>query len=628
MRGVAALWAVMMFWSAPAVAGPVRRTGIGARLATIPVSQIRRGMVGYGLTVFHGTKPERFHVRVLGILPNAFPHEDLIVIMCDDPKFKHAGVAAGMSGSPIYFNGKMAGALAYGPRFAKDPLAMVTPIGNMLAELKRPLHGMGGVKPPAPTATFPFQRRSARAVVRVRSRAVALADRALGRSPLVDLSMTNRLMVPGAGRSVLAGGIRPLGLPVTVSGFDSESLGELNGMLKQYGMFAVRGGAGGSAAVRRYGPQKGFVDGGPIGVQFVRGDFTAMATGTVTAVVGKQLVAFGHPFFGNGEHYLPAVGAWIHLIVASIYSSYKMSSPLNELGSLIQDRRACIAVDERRRAPMIPLSVAVRSTRGLSKMYHVDVLSNPAMAPWYMYLVVKAALRDAVSDMTNAFVTTKVVIRTKRFGALSFTDYLSSTKGAYRSFLASRSRGIALLRLLFSNQFGRVQVQGMDVQVKVDYQMRVAKIVALDVERPTVEPGSIMNLRVTLHRWRAGRYHVNVPVRIPVVPDGSVLRIRVEAGSQVKPDFAPPRTVKDVIRIYRRTYSSKQLVVTVRTAGEGTTVGDRLITELPGSVLDSMRSATHAENSKVLTKAWRKVMWLGNMLMGSKDIRIRVQSRR
>ena len=111
----------------------------------IPVREVRPGMTGYGLTVFKGTHPERFAVRVIGVLRNFLPQMDLILIDSDDPRLVHSGIAAGMSGSPIYLDGRLAGALAYGWHFGKDPVAGVTPIERMLTDMRRPLRGRTGV---------------------------------------------------------------------------------------------------------------------------------------------------------------------------------------------------------------------------------------------------------------------------------------------------------------------------------------------------------------------------------------------------------------------------------------------------------------------------------------------------
>src|SRR5947209_3874807 len=118
---------------------PAHTSGHSAGI--IPLAEVRAGMKGYGLTVFQGTKPERFEISVIGVLHNFLPKQDVILIQSDDPRLLHSGIVAGMSGSPIYIEGRLAGALAYGWHFAKDPIAGVTPIEAMQAELKRPLRG-------------------------------------------------------------------------------------------------------------------------------------------------------------------------------------------------------------------------------------------------------------------------------------------------------------------------------------------------------------------------------------------------------------------------------------------------------------------------------------------------------
>lgn len=322
-----------------------------SELKTIPVRQIRRGMVGYGLTVIKGTKPERFRVRVVGILHQSFPKQDLILVLADDPKLKKPGVAAGMSGSPIYFNGQLAGALAYGPTWAKSPVAMVTPIKNMISTGKRTLRGRNK------TILAKRYRWG-------RGDRSALARLGLSYPKLHRLPRPGRLWaaakIPGG-----SGGIRPLALPVTVSGVDREGLAMFKKQMKPHGMFPILGGGtSGGAAVKRFGKQKRFVPGGAIGVQYIRGDIAATATGTVTAVVGDRVLAFGHPFWGYGEHYVPVVGAWIHMLMPSVNSSYKISTPLNVMGTLEQDRRPCIVANTKGRAPMIPLSLNLKSKSG------------------------------------------------------------------------------------------------------------------------------------------------------------------------------------------------------------------------------------------------------------------------
>ncbi len=622
-------WVLAAVFSVAALGGEQRAQALG----TIPVKQIRRGMVGYGLTVLHGMKPEKFRVRVIGILHNVFPKQDLIVIMCDDPKLAHFGVAAGMSGSPIYFNGKLAGALSYGPVFSKDPIAMVTPIGNMLAELKRPLHGMTGTGAPGtgPMAkTWFLGGPGPKGRGRLLGRAAAMARRSgvFSGSALGSWTGPGSLLRRGSGLGASRGVLRPLAVPVTLSGFDAESFKEMSAMLGSEGIVPVQGGAGGSAALARYGRVTRFVDGGSIGVQFVRGDFTATGTGTVTHVVGHRLVAFGHPFMGLGEVYMPVVGAWIHMVVPSIYSSYKMSTPLNVVGSLTQDRKACIAADSARQAPMIPMLVRVHTPDGRVRSYKTDVISHPVLAPNYLYLVLKASIRHAVADVSPVYASIRMTLDTNQAGRLTFVDSYSSMRGAWSSLWPSVARGVRVLQLLFSNPFANVVVRSVTADVNVEYHVRLAKIDALSVSSPEVEPGSRINLGVTLQQWRGKRREVTVPVDIPNVPDGTLLRIHAAAGLSVTPDHAPPRTFADLVTYLKKTYSSKQLVVTVRSAAEVASVAGRLVSDLPGSVVDSLRRSATVGPRVVLTRAYRKALWLGSALLGSASITVRVQRRK
>jgi hypothetical protein len=579
-------------------------------IQTIDVSQIRRGMVGYGLTVFHGTRPEKFRVRVVGILHNAFPKQDLILIMCDDPKLKKPGVVAGMSGSPIYFNGKLAGALAYGPVFAKDPVAMVTPIKNMLGMLKRPLRGPNNT---VLARRFRFKRKDAAMLAKVGFNHPGLRARA---------------MLPASWAAPSTGTIRRLSLPVTVSGFDPVSLGELKKLLKPYGMVPVAGGGGGTAAVKRYGKQRRFVAGSPIGVQFIRGDVTLTSTGTVTAVVGNKVLAFGHPFWGIGEHYVPVVGAWIHMFMASRYSSYKISTPLNTMGSLEQDRRPAIIADSSKKAPMIPFILRVRASGDKERVFKTEIFSNRVMSYMYMYLLTRVLLRTAASDLGDTSIKAKVRLGVKGAPSMAYTDYFSTLYGAGWGFSPMMTRGFRLINFLMRNPFRRVNIKKVEVDLDIRHKLRKAEIWGLRVSSTDVEPGSIVNLAITLKRHRGPFFKKVVAVRIPNLPDGTLIRILAQPGPYAYPDKAPPRNLTQMLKILRRTYSATQMVVTVRTAGEGTSVKGRLITDLPGSVVDSLRSGTHAVTRARLTRAVRKVVWVGDVLSGSKYIFLKVRKRK
>ena len=289
----------------------------------MPLSDVKPGMVGQALTVFQGTKPEPFKVRVVSVMHNFLPKQDVILIRAEDPRVEFSGIVAGMSGSPVYIDGKLVGAVAYAWSFAKEPLGGVTPIESMLAEKRRPRrvgreyfaeggpdNGQGQAKP----GGRPVARRSLRIPAAMSGGAGAEPQR---------LRLARRAVAwsrPAAGRP---GARQRRAAP-------AARLGAAHGLRlrpahrRRAGRRDASDRPGAAAGGRRghIGPPKaGHVEpGSAIGVELVRGDMSTVATGTVTYVNGSDVLAFGHPLFGIGEVYLPMVDAEIHAFLPSLRS--------------------------------------------------------------------------------------------------------------------------------------------------------------------------------------------------------------------------------------------------------------------------------------------------------------------
>ncbi len=588
-------------------ATPTKRAYAFDNLKTIPVSEIRRGMVGYGLTVLQGKRPERFRVRVIGVLHNAFPRQDLILILCDDPKLKETGVAGGMSGTPIYFNGRLAGALGYGPVWAKSPVAMVTPIKDMIDTAKLPLRGPENT---ILASRYRLERRDMEGIAR------------LG----LTYPKLNRLPMPDRGwNSSDPGAIRPLALPVTVSGVDKEGLAFFRKEMEPYGMFPIRGGGGdGVDAVKRYGRQRKFEPGGSIGVQFVRGDVTATATGTVTAVSGDKVLAFGHPFWGFGEHYVPVTGAWIHMVMPVLQSSYKIATPLEVIGSLVQDRRPAIVASSAKRAPMIPLELRINTGNRKPDVFNVEVFSNRITTPRYLFAVTQMILQSAASDVSDVAVRARVTMELDGMADLTFTDYFAEETGVAHGFSPAATRGFRLLNFLLRNPFRRVSVSRVKVELDARFTLERAVIHSLSLSRSEAAPNSTVELTVRMKKWLGDFYEHTIPVKIPDVPDDSLVRIHVQPGNTVTPDHAPPESLMDVVDFMNQTMSARQLVVSIRTAGEGSSAHGRLLTDLPGSIVDSIRTSSDSVTRRQFTRVWRRSVWDAHVLSGESNIVLRV----
>jgi hypothetical protein len=275
-----------------AVAATVGVAQSGPR--TIGVDEIRPGMRGYGLSVLTGTEPERFDVEVIDVLHNFRPDQDLILVRTPHPLLNRARAVGGMSGSPVYLDGRLAGAYAYGWPHGTDPVIGVTPIANMLAELHRP------IRPSSfPGAElFPTSPGAPRGA----SRPAAAAQRRTAALPPTDVDAFASVRADVArlaqARSTGPVGLVPAQTPLMLGGFTDDVAQMLSRELSGLGLDPVQtGGAGRPApdANARY------VDGGSIGVQLVRGDMATTGIGTVTHVGGERVIAFGHPMMNGGE---------------------------------------------------------------------------------------------------------------------------------------------------------------------------------------------------------------------------------------------------------------------------------------------------------------------------------------
>jgi hypothetical protein len=327
-----------------------------ARRDTMPIEQIKRGMKGYGLTVFEGTKPERFEVEVIDVLKNFRPRQDLILIKTRHPRLEVAKVVAGMSGSPIYIDGKMIGAYAYGWTFGAEPVAGVTPIQNMIADLVRPLPDTIDGWPlrvlpagariaansPAPGGSQPHREDPTH--YDLREHAQRLAER-------------RSRNLPSPERSPLV----PVATPLLVGGLTSGAVELARDLFAPLGLEPLQAGGGG----RDPSAPSRFEDGGAIGVQLIRGDMSAMGLGTVTRVEGDRLVAFGHPMMEAGVTALPTAVGKVLWFLASDMRSFKIGMPVRSLGALVNDRQASIVVSQAAKAPVIPVSMKIRGVPGL-----------------------------------------------------------------------------------------------------------------------------------------------------------------------------------------------------------------------------------------------------------------------
>ncbi len=560
---------------------PSSQTPSGA-LKILHVADVKPGMVGEAWTVFRGIKPEPFKVRVISVLKNFIPKQDVILVRAEDPRVEFSGIAAGMSGSPVYVDGKLMGAIAYAWSFAKEPLAGVTPIESMLAERARPIRG-------------------------------GASD-----SFYVQAGM------PGADRASTEGSqLVPIAAPLAISGLSLNAFNEYAEQLKPFGLLPVRG-AGGGRDKKAVVPNDALVPGAPVGVELVRGDMSAVAMGTLTYLEGDKLIAFGHPMFGIGEVNLPMVLGEIHAFMPSLAASFKLASPIVEIGAVVQDRPSCIVGDLSRRASMVPIEVRVSSPGSEGRVFRAEVARNRRLTPVLASMVITSAIADAEPDVTEMAVTMNSRLEVRNVGPVQLRDQLFSNDGMSPRLLAS-SRGVRAMAELLANPFEPAIVDRMEIDVKVEFRRDVAEIVAVSLPGDQVRAGDIVPLHVTLRPYAGPEYTQTIPVQIPRTLAGETVKVEVASGLLVRPDVAKPESLRGFIDNLRSFYTASSIVVSMSTADDGASMRGRLVPGLPQSALDTLRPGNQTRRADAYRLAERTVVPSARPVTGRQELSLVVR---
>jgi hypothetical protein len=585
----------------------------------MPVSEIRPGMVGEGFTVFSGTKPEPFKVRVVSVVHNFLPQQDIILVKAEDQRVAFSGIAAGMSGSPVYIDGRLIGAVAYAWSFAKEPLAGVTPIEAMLSERKRPRRstreGMETgdlVTGPAPGIAPAESASTGQGELGVRS----IHD---GAGELPPPPASAAPTATAVGRSQLM----PVSVPLSVSGLSGAGLAALEEALSPYGMVAVRAGGGGgsrlpNAEQARLGP------GSAVGVLLIRGDMNATAIGTVTWVEGNQILAFGHPMFGAGEVSLPLVTGEVHTFISSQASSFKLATPLVEVGTVVQDRQSCIVGDLSLRAPMMPVTVRVSAPGAEPRTFRAEIARTKRLAPALAMAVLSTAIAGAEPDQKDMVVTLGTRIGLRGMPAVEMRDETFSGDGLSTRLLAS-FRGVRAMSDLTNNPFSPVGIESVHFDVGVQFRRDYAEIVDVALPGDAVEAGSRIPLKVTLRPYAGPEYTETITVAIPPQLAGQQVRLEVSSGALVRPEVARPEDLAGYITAMKTYYTASSIVVSMSLPDGGASLRGRLVPNLPPSALDTLRTARGTRRADTYQLADRVVFPSSRPVAGRQDLTIEVR---
>jgi len=453
----------------------------------ISVDEIRPGMKAYCLTVYKGAEPERFDLEVLSVVRNYMPKRDAILVQGTDERFIHTGPVAGCSGSPVYIEGRLAGALAFGWFFSKDPLYGVTPIKEML-EVGRS------------TATEQAGRTGGKVG----------GGYSFDYSKPIDFAQVEKQIakeLASGHRDYAAAGTLPC--PLIASGLPATACSELEEALRPFGVEVISGMSGG--AVTDSAKELRLMPGGCLVVPLVTGDISMEVIGTVTEVRGEDVFGFGHSFLGYGLVDLPMATGQVHTVVSSVMRSFKFATAGEIVGALTIDESAAVRGQIGAEPKMIPLTVTVdRYNDPQKRRYQCRIANNRTLTPVLLRgAVVGAALMQGPLPPDNT-IDYKVTVKLDGADPIAFANVSANT-----GLVEMVRDSVGSVALLLNNPYKEVDIQSIDFDVKVGSKNITSEIWSVDISDPEVKAGEQIDIDVIIESFLAEKKKYKFTMTVP-----------------------------------------------------------------------------------------------------------------
>lgn len=561
---------VLAFLLGPALAfsqtGPPPSTG-----GFFPLSEVRAGLKGTAWTVFTGTKPEPMDVEVLGVLRNARgPGHDMILAQLHGSKPEYTGVVEGMSGSPVYIGSKLLGALSFRiGQFAKEPIAGITPIEQMIDVRNLPIAG---------------------------NRREAENDESEG--SFTASSSVDTTTFRGIAQPTSASQFRMMETPLVMSGFSSAAVQFWQQKMAGTGLDQVSaGGMGGGSSPEGAEPSaaaaQSIVPGSAVSAQLVRGDMEISATCTVTYVDPKQLLACGHPILQAGTVSLPMTTANVVATLASPLNAFKIINTGTNIGAFTEDRDAGVRGVFGMRAHMIPMHITFDAASGGRKL-NVELLDLPSLTPQAMAVVLYQSLlqSNANTSATTYHLTGNIAIEGHGTSPL---DVWAAPGEVMAAPMQAALLVAQQFQELYSNSARQTPMRDINVHVqaiprRLNVELDSARLVSSD----SVHAGDKIVIEATLRPWKQSTRNVRIPITIPARLGSGNIRILVsDAGTLDRtmnglrlPGRQPD--LNEVMAIDRRQHSANRIYVSMLVPETQAAVSGQMLASLPLSMANAL----------------------------------------
>jgi SpoIVB peptidase S55 len=495
----------------------------------MPLEQVKTGMKGKGRTVFLAGNIEEFDVEILGIISNNQPKRNIILARLSGQDLERTGIIQGMSGSPVYIDDKLVGAVAYSFPFSKEPIAGITPIGEMLAVVERPTPAR-----PAAAASLPLRT------------SLSLADLI---AAVKDVAGTKPAIF-SKGRA-----LSPIGVPLVFGGFSPAVVEEARPLFNGWGLVPMEMGLAGQSRTVLPSPAAALREGDPVAVELVGGDLSSAAVGTVTYVDGDRVLAFGHPLYNLGKVDYPMARASVMAIVPSVESSFKLAAAGERIGRFTQDRTAGMLGELGRMPQPVPLEVRLSRASGQAREFKIELSNDKILTPLLLNMTVASLLSNeerSIGDLSFGF---EGDVFLDDGTSVHLEDLFAGNLDAAVTNLGGLLT--AVVYFLNNNEFQPVAINRIKLGIRAMEEARFASLERVWLDKYEVSAGERIQVKIYYRAFGGQSFEEEVSIEAPPLPAGSEFNLiiadaasvhQVEALQYRTQDFVP-RSLSQLIRI-------------------------------------------------------------------------------
>jgi hypothetical protein len=562
----------------PAAASSGGGEKMPANAAILPLSEVKSGMKGVARTVFQGSQAEEFTVEILGILPGGIgPKQDLIIGRLSGTNVVRTSVFAGMSGSPVYIDGKIIGSISYSFPFSKEPICGITPMQQMIGIFKQ---NQG-------TNTAASQVR-AYTLGELKGMPVAAAVDP-SKESFKSFLMTQDASSPLA--PLIGQQFMPIATPLTFTGIGQATLNQFAPQLMSVGLMPVMA-AGGRAEITPLvkANENSLQGGDSVTMQLARGDYSMAAAGTVTMRDGEQVYAFGHPFLSLGITDLPMSESSVVTVVPSVNNSFKLAVPGAMVGTMTQDRATGVYGKIGQSPNMIPVKLKMQTSRNQVETYDFEVAKDAFLTPILLSMTTFNSILANEKSLGDATISVEGKINIKGQEAITIARRYSSGN------TAQLAAGAATLPmgLLLRSGFDNIDVSGVELNITATDGKKTAQLQRVTLDRTEVRPGETFEVQAFM-RSDSGKVFVQkIPVKVPADIPAGALVVAVADGDSLDELSATksfvPKDIADLIRTINQVKKDDRLYVETYRITSGAVIGSNELPNLPPSVLATLNN--------------------------------------